>query len=150
MQFARARRFLTPSMVIALGTALTLGCSNDDPTAPEEASPTAVAATPGTAAAKTTTLFIENNRLRLQCSVGSACQGQVAAESPGYVVSYSLTGDGWSIANSTCPNPGPLSGVCVITVQVPTATPGSYRGAVKFTEASTGISKTVRLAASVS
>jgi hypothetical protein len=145
MQFARTRRFLTPSMVIALGTALTLGCGNDDPTAPEQVSPT-----PETAAAKITTLFIENNRLRLRCSVGSACQGQVTAESPGYTISYTLTGAGWSIANTTCPNPGPLSGVCVMWVQVPTSTPGNYRGSVTFTEASTGISKTVHLAASVS
>lgn len=150
MQFVRTRRFLTPSMVIALGTALALGCGGGDTTAPEQASPTAVAATPGTAAAQSSTLFIEYNRVRLRCSVGSVCQGQVVAESPGYVIGYTLTGAGWSIANTTCPNPGPLSGVCVITVQVPTSTSGSYRGSVTFTETSTGISKTVRLAASVS
>jgi hypothetical protein len=150
MQFARPRRFLTPSMVIALGTALTLGCGNDDPTAPEQASPTPVAATPGPVSAKITTLFIETGHLRLRCSVGSVCQGQVTAESPGYTISYTLTGAGWSIANTTCPNPGPLSGVCVMTVQVPTSTPGNYRGAVTFTETSTGTTKTVRLAASVS
>jgi hypothetical protein len=137
-------------MVIALGTALTLGCGDGDPTAPEQASPTAVAATPGTAAAQSSTLFIEYNRVRLQCSVGSVCKGQVLAESPGYVISYNLTGAGWSIASTTCPNPGPLSGVCVVWVQVPTSTPGSYRGSVTFTEASTGISKTVHLAARVS
>ena len=143
-------KFLTLSTVIALGTALTLGCGDADPTAPEQTSPTAVAATPGTASASSTVLYLESNRVRLRCSVGSVCQGQVVAESPGYVISYTLTGAGWSIASTTCPNPGPLSGACGIWVQVPTSTPGSYRGSVTFTEASTGISKTVRLAASVS
>ena len=149
MQLARIGRFLTPSMVIAFGTALTLGCG-DGSTAPDEATPTAVAATPGTAAASATVLYIETGHVRLRCTVGSVCQGKLTAESPGYVVSYSLTGAGWSIANTTCPNPGNLSGVCVMYVQVPTSAPGSYRGSVTFTESSTGISKTVRLAASVS
>ena len=150
MQFARTRRFLTPSMVIALGTALTLGCGDGDPTAPDQAAPTAVAATPGTAAAQGSLLYLENSQLRLRCSVGSVCKGQVTVEASGYTISYGLTGAGWSIASSTCPNPGTLSGVCGIWVEIPTSTPGSYRGAVTFTEASTGVSKTVRLAARVS
>ena len=143
MRFAHTLRFLSLPMV-ALGTALTLACSDEGPTAPDQTASFATSGTP---------LSVDPRSVRVRCNVGLPCTaGMIVHASSPVTLSYQVDAGDFIInpALTTCPQGGTLAGGCFLNVKVTTTDiPGRRTGTLVISESTSGTSLTVRLSASV-
>ena len=128
MRFAHTLRFLSLPMIV-LATALTLGCNDTGPTAPDHG--------PSFVAATNSILWVDSRNVRITCNAGSPCTAglNVNVYQP-VTLSYQVAGD--FLINSpvtTCPQGGTASGSCYLNVKVATTdTPGRRTGTLVITD----------------